>query len=117
MTLEAVASGVPRLRRFYERERQMKKVLMGLAALPFLAGAALAGQAGEPMQLTSQQMDKVTAGWSLWEVDKSNTSLTVVSVYQPNGNHIPPLCNCSGSGYYINIDNFALSVASAIGKY
>ena len=92
----------------------MKSVLYGLAALPLLAGVALAQ---EPMQLTSQQMDKVTAGWSLWEVDKSNTSLTVVSVYQPNGNHIPPLCSCSGNGYYINIDNFALSVASAIGKY
>jgi hypothetical protein len=37
----------------------MKKVLMGLAALPFLAGVAVAG---EP--LTAKQMDRVTAGFS-----------------------------------------------------
>jgi hypothetical protein len=37
----------------------MKKVLMGLAALPFLAGAAAAGQ-----PLTNQQMDRVTAGFT-----------------------------------------------------
>jgi hypothetical protein len=37
----------------------MKKVLMGLAALPFLAGAAAAGQ-----QLTDQQLDRVTAGFT-----------------------------------------------------
>ena len=37
----------------------MKKVLMGLAALPFMAGVAMAGQ-----PLTSQQMDQVTAGFS-----------------------------------------------------
>jgi len=37
----------------------MKKVLMGLATLPFLAGVAIAGQ---PM--TNQQLDRVTAGFS-----------------------------------------------------
>jgi pectate lyase len=37
----------------------MKKVLMGLAALPFLAGAATAGQ-----PLTDQQLDRVTAGFT-----------------------------------------------------
>jgi hypothetical protein len=37
----------------------MNKVLMGLAALPFLAGTAVAGQ-----PLTNQQMDRVTAGFS-----------------------------------------------------
>jgi len=37
----------------------MNKVLMGLAALPFLAGAASAGQA-----LTDGQMDTVTAGFN-----------------------------------------------------
>jgi len=37
----------------------MKKALMGLAVLPFLAGVAVAA---EP--LTSQQMDLVTAGFS-----------------------------------------------------
>lgn len=37
----------------------MKKVLLGLAALPFLAGVAVAGQ-----PLTNQQMDQVTAGFT-----------------------------------------------------
>ncbi len=35
------------------------KVLMGVAALPFAAGLAVAGQ-----PLTAQQMDRVTAGFS-----------------------------------------------------
>jgi hypothetical protein len=37
----------------------MKKVLLGLAALPFLAGVAGAGQA-----LTDQQLDRITAGFT-----------------------------------------------------
>jgi len=37
----------------------MKKVLMGVAALPFLAGVATAGQ-----PLTDQQLDRVTAGFN-----------------------------------------------------
>lgn len=37
----------------------MKKLLMALAALPFMAGAAAAGQ-----PLSDQQMDKVTAGFT-----------------------------------------------------
>ncbi len=36
----------------------MKKALMGLAVLPFLAGVAVAGQ-----PLSDQQMDRVTAGF------------------------------------------------------
>jgi hypothetical protein len=37
----------------------MKKVLMGLTALPFLTGVAVAGQ-----PLTNQQLDRVTAGFT-----------------------------------------------------
>ena len=37
----------------------MKKVLVGLAALPFLAGVATAGQ-----PLTDRQLDQVTAGFT-----------------------------------------------------
>jgi len=37
----------------------MKNVLMALAALPFMAGAAFAGQA-----LNDRQMDQVTAGFT-----------------------------------------------------
>ena len=39
----------------------MKKLLIGLAAVPFLAGVAMAGQ---PPPLSDAQMDKVTAGFS-----------------------------------------------------
>jgi hypothetical protein len=38
----------------------MKKLLIALAALPFMAGAAAAG----PQQLNDRQMDKVTAGFT-----------------------------------------------------
>lgn len=81
----------------------MKRLLYGLAALPLLAGVALAQ---EPMQLTSQQMDKVTAGWDLLEIDLSNTSLTAVAVYQHPSNTI------SCSSCYLLINNPAISVAS-----
>jgi hypothetical protein len=37
----------------------MKKLLVGIAALPFMVGFAMAGQ---PTQLSDGQMDKVTAG-------------------------------------------------------
>jgi hypothetical protein len=37
----------------------MKRLLVGIAALPFLAGVASAAQ---PMPLSDAQMDKVTAG-------------------------------------------------------
>jgi hypothetical protein len=38
----------------------MKRLLIGLATAPFLAGVAMAGQ---PMPLSDVQMDKVTAGY------------------------------------------------------
>jgi hypothetical protein len=41
----------------------MKKLLVGLAALPFLAGVAMADQ---PTPLNDAQMDKVTAGLASW---------------------------------------------------
>ena len=57
----------------------MKSVFYGLAALPLLAGVALAGQ---PMQLSDTQMDKVTAGWDVRISEVSNTSVTGISVYE-----------------------------------
>jgi hypothetical protein len=43
----------------------MKKLLAGFAALPFLAGVAMAGQ---PAPLSDVQMDQVTAGLAVWFV-------------------------------------------------
>lgn len=39
----------------------MKKLLIALAAVPFMASAAIAGQ---PQNLSDRQMDKVTAGFT-----------------------------------------------------
>lgn len=58
----------------------MKKLLCGLAALPFLASVALAGQ---PVALTDNQMDTVTAGFDFAEVDLSDTSATMILINQP----------------------------------
>ncbi len=64
----------------------MKKLLFGLAALPFLTGVAFAGspvtpnQAPVPVALTDSQLDNVTAGFRFIEVDFSNTSITGVAV-------------------------------------
>lgn len=65
----------------------MKKLLYGLAALPFLAGVALADQ---PVQLSDTQMDKITAGFDLSVIERSNTSWTQISIYE-TGTLLP--CN------------------------
>jgi hypothetical protein len=57
----------------------MKKLVASVAAMPFLAGIALAGQ---PKPLTDTQMDKVTAGVAT-EVEW--TSIVEVTVQWPRG--------------------------------
>jgi hypothetical protein len=83
----------------------MKKLLCGLAALPLLAGVALA----QPLQLTNNQMDKVTAGFAYAELDLGNTSQVTLSVYQgtPPGaaNGLAPCAAC-----YLDIEGPAISV-------
>ena len=83
----------------------MKRLLYGLAALPFLAALASAQPA---TQLTDNQMDKVTAGWGLLETDISNTSFVMVSVYQS-----PNTVTCSAC--YLLINTPSISVGSAFG--
>jgi hypothetical protein len=82
----------------------MKKLLSGLAALPLLAGVALADQ---PVQLSDKQMDKVTAGFDLGVIERSNTSWTQISIY--DGALIP--CNQC----YLTIVSRPFSVQSAFG--
>jgi hypothetical protein len=82
----------------------MKKLLCGLAALPFLAGVALADQ---PMQLNDKQMDKVTAGFDLHVIERSNTSWTEVSIYDGS------LLGCNQC--YLTIVSRPFSVQSAFG--
>jgi hypothetical protein len=92
----------------------MKKLLCGLAVLPFLSATALAqpdvrmsgSLAQQPLLLNEAQMDGVTAGWSLRETDFSNTSLTFVQVYGA------PLAECAAC--YLDLDSRALQVDSII---
>jgi len=57
----------------------MKKTLMGLAILPFLAGIALAGQ-----PLTDKQMDKVTAGHDLQLLELTNSTFVSIGIERAN---------------------------------
>jgi len=82
----------------------MKTLLCGLAALPFLAGVALAGQ---PVQLSDNQMDKVSAGFDLRRTEISNTSWTQISIYDG------ALTPCSAC--YLTIVSRPFSIESAFG--
>src|SRR5512146_2466279 len=95
----------------------MKKLLIGISILPFVAGVALAQSpqpadqkvaSAAPMQLTGDQMDKVTAGWSLFETDTSNVSVVQVSVWSG------PLATCGSC--YLKIVNPNVSVQSIFFK-
>ena len=55
----------------------MRRLLLGVAVLPFLSGVSFAGQA-----LNDQQMDKVTAGFDFSVVERSNFSTIVIDVNQ-----------------------------------
>jgi hypothetical protein len=91
----------------------MKKLLTGLAALPFLTGIALAGQ---PMQLSNQQMDNVTAGFAVQEIDNANTSWVEVSAYVFPSPITGSSSDCPNGGYLnISTGGLGLSVAAQFG--
>lgn len=74
----------------------MNRLLFGLAALPFLGGFAMAAQ---PIQLSDGQMDTVTAGFDLQEVECQNTGCVLVAVnkaqeIQPGGSSSNPCPTC-----------------------
>lgn len=90
----------------------MKKLLHALAALPLLAAPAWAA----PVQLSDKQMDKVTAGFL--EVDRSNTSLTVITMwFRPSirDEETPNFVACSKCYLLINTSTF--SIASNFGPF
>ena len=70
----------------------MKRILAGLAVLPFLAGVALAG---EPVPLSDQQMDKVSAGFDFAELDVHNLGTVFVAI------DLAPAAACGGC--FLNI--------------
>ena len=100
------------------------KILYGIAALPLLAGVAFAETpkqsndgkvlAKQPMQLTEQQMDKVTAGWDLYERDIFNTGIVYVSIYERQNTNPSTIAGntivCTTC--YLLLNNFAISVGS-----
>jgi len=81
----------------------MKKLALGLAVLPFLAGGALAGQ-----PLTDKQMDTVTAGFQISLEEQTQFSTVLIAVNEP------PI-NC-GSLCYINVNAGFVSLQSAFGN-
>ena len=56
----------------------MKRTLMGMAILPFLAGIALAGQ-----PLTDKQLDKVTAGHDFQALELTNSTFVSIAIERP----------------------------------
>jgi len=90
----------------------MKKFVLGLAVLPFLAGMSLAGQ---PQPLTDRQMDKVAAGFDFTETDINNVGALSVQIDElPNppsvtvgsgsSAHTVDVCgNGASSNCFINI--------------
>lgn len=85
----------------------MKSLLYGIAVLPFLATFATA----EPVQLSSNQMDQVTAGFRFVEVETFNTGATAVSVYPVaggtgGGGTVLPVCGAC----YLSIDSPTIQV-------
>jgi hypothetical protein len=86
----------------------MKSLLYGIAALPFLATFATA----EPLQLSSNQMDKVTAGVAFTEVDVFNTGRTEVAAYAALPVAPATFCGGAAAGCYLAIRSPALSILS-----
>ena len=94
----------------------MKKFVLGLAVLPFLAGVSVAGQ---PQPLTDQQMDRVAAGFDFTETDINNVGALSVQIDEPSNppfvtvttgtppdtvtTNVPVCGNGAGSNCFINI--------------
>jgi len=91
----------------------MRKLLLGLAVLPFLAGVSLAGQ---PQALTDQQMDKVAAGFDFAERDVNNVGQTLVEVNHPavfgsSGCGSDCFLSITGTTYPSGVQSFQLYAA------
>lgn len=105
------------------------RVLSGLAALPLIAGVASAETpksavvAKKPVALSEKQMDQVTAGFALAELDVSNTSWTLVLAYTSRSNALPAVgtgttpATGSCAGCYLSLTSPALSIYSAMGPF
>lgn len=82
----------------------MKRLMYGIAALPLLTSLAFAGQ---PVQLTDHQMDKVTAGIVFSETDIFNSIAVRVDINQTER----PLCGAADCVLSIQSPNFNLQAS------
>jgi len=81
--------------------------LVVAAVLPLVAGTAVA----QPVQLTNSQMDKVAGG--VFEIDRSNSSVTVVDFWFTRGLDPTPSVLCSSC--YLIINTQRLKIVSQFG--
>jgi hypothetical protein len=88
----------------------MKSLLLGIAALPFLATFATA----DPLKLDSNQMDRVTAGWQVTEVDWYNGGMSAIAVYPRAPNQDIGSCGSAAAGCVLNIHSPTISFWSWI---
>ena len=88
----------------------MKAIGCSAAFFSLIASVALAQP---PVQLTSEQMDKVTAGFL--EIDVSNTSATAVSLFQRAYLTEPTPNFIACPGCYLLINSPTFSVAAQFG--
>jgi hypothetical protein len=88
----------------------MKRLMYGLTAVSLLSSATAWAQ---PTPLTNKQMDSVSAGFL--EIDTSNTSLTVVSIFQRPYLLDPTPNNIQCSSCYLVISTPTFSLASQFG--
>lgn len=88
----------------------MKRLLLGLAVLPFLASMSMAGT---PAPLTDKQMDTVTAGFDFAELDISNTSTVLVAIDLPAVACTTCYLHITGTTYPSGVHSF--QVLSAFG--
>ena len=100
----------------------MRRQIYALATVPFLL-PALAASAWSapaqtdrtgPVQLTSAQMDKVSAGF--FEIDRSNTSVTMIEIFQRAYLLEPTANTLSCPGCYLLIGTPTISVGSQFGR-
>jgi hypothetical protein len=99
----------------------MRRLIGGIAVLPLLTGLALAGQ---PVQLSDSQMDKISAGLVLHEFDLTNTSTTEVGIrpwYESpffSSSPVSPVSELTPCNQcYLGLDVGSLVIQSAMGPF
>ena len=88
----------------------MKRLISGLAAAALLAGGSAVAQ---PTELSGAELDQVNAGFL--EIDTSNTSYVVISIFQRPYLLDPTDNSLTCSGCYLRIVTPTISVGARFG--